>query len=108
MEARSRPGVDFSEDSVDKDIWDLKKEGKDEDAILAAEESLHRVVVSYGPTSEETRRVATDLVLAYNHLSMKRLAENNIKVNLPGLTWSACLVHGLSVLWRIKKTGSRL
>lgn len=88
MEARSRPAAHVSKDPADEGsvrIWDLRKEGNDDDAILAAEDSLHRAVVSYGPGSEQTRAVATDLVLAYNHLSMKRLAENNIKVGLCGL-----------------------
>lgn len=91
MEARCRSGVNCSKDPADEGgssahAWDLRKEGEDDDAILAAEESLHQAVLSYGPGSEQTRGIATDLVLAYNHLSMKRLAENNIKViNLFGL-----------------------
>lgn len=51
-----------------------------EDAILVAEESLHQCVVSRGPSSPETRAIATDLVLAYNHLAMMLLSENDIKV----------------------------
>lgn len=84
MEARSRSGVNFSKapDEGRARIWDMTKEGEDDDAILAAEESLHRAVISHGPGSEQTRGIATYLVLAYNHLSMKRLAENDIKVSL--------------------------
>lgn len=51
-----------------------------EEAILSAEENLHRSVVHDGPSSPETRVVATDLVLKYNHLGVRLLSENDIKV----------------------------
>lgn len=49
-------------------------------AIIEAEESLNRAVISHGPGSEQTREVATHLVLAYNHFAMKKLSMNDIKV----------------------------
>lgn len=57
-----------------------QEERRGEDAILVAEESLNRCAVSRGPSSPETRAIATDLVLAYNHLAMMLLSENDIKV----------------------------
>ncbi|CAN0232490.1 unnamed protein product, partial [Ectocarpus sp. 4 AP-2014] len=63
-------------------ILSLRMGGNDHGAVVAAEESLNRSVDSHGPSSEETREVAADLVLAYNHLAMKRLSENNIKASV--------------------------
>lgn len=48
--------------------------------ISEAEENLHRSVVFHGPSSHETRVIATDLVLAYNHLGVRMLSQNDIKV----------------------------
>lgn len=48
--------------------------------IQATEESLHRCVVLHGTSSAQTQAIAADLVVAYNHLGMKRLSENDIKV----------------------------
>lgn len=52
----------------------------DDDDIRATEESLHLCVVIHGTSSAKTQAVAADLVVAYNHLGMKRLSENDIKV----------------------------
>lgn len=64
-----------------------EEQGSDEDAIhvlseaiLSAEENLHRSVVHDGPSSPQTRVIATDLVLKYNHLGVRLLSENDIKV----------------------------
>lgn len=62
-------------------VGDQGERGNDA-AILAAEDSLNRAVISHGPCSEQTREVATHLVLAYNHFAMKKLSENDIKVSL--------------------------
>lgn len=51
-------------------------------AMLDLEGSLHRAVVAYGAGSEQTCEIATSLVLMYNHVAMKRLSENNIKVSV--------------------------
>ena len=48
--------------------------------IKGLEEDLHHCVASYGISSSETEAVATDLVIAYNHLAMKMLSQNDIKV----------------------------
>lgn len=83
MEARS-PDLDIecSKEVVEahEGIRKLRQRGRYQDAIKAAEESLYQSVVSHGRTSRSTRTVAADLVLAYNHLGMKMLSENNIKV----------------------------
>lgn len=73
---------EFSETSheIRTEIRTHRQEGRDNDAIVAAEESLHRCVVCHGASSRKTRAVSTDLVLAYNHLGMKLLSENNIEV----------------------------
>ncbi|CAN0358801.1 unnamed protein product, partial [Ectocarpus sp. 8 AP-2014] len=85
MEAHnSSEGSFISETSeeIRSRILSLRKGGNDHGAVVAAEESLNRSVDSHGPLSEETREVAADLVLAYNHLAMKRLSENNIKASV--------------------------
>ncbi|CAM9494209.1 unnamed protein product [Ectocarpus sp. 6 AP-2014] len=85
MEAHnSSEGSFISETSeeIRSRILSLRKGGNDHGAVVAAEESLNRSVDSHGPSSEETREVAADLVLAYNHLAMKRLSENNIKASI--------------------------
>ncbi|CAB1096466.1 unnamed protein product [Ectocarpus sp. CCAP 1310/34] len=81
MEAHNSSEGSLSETSevVHSRILSLRKGGNDHGAVVAAEESLNRSVDSHGPSSAETRKVAADLVLAYNHLAMKRLSENNIK-----------------------------
>ncbi|CAM9340316.1 unnamed protein product [Ectocarpus sp. 12 AP-2014] len=83
MEAHNSSEGSLSETSeeVRLRILSLRKGGNDHGAVVAAEESLNRSVDSHGPSSEETREVAADLVLAYNHLAMKRLSENNIKAS---------------------------
>lgn len=48
--------------------------------VLEAEENLHRSVVFHGPSSHETRVIATELVLVYNHLGVRLLSQNDIKV----------------------------
>lgn len=77
-------------DRIHVDIRKLRREGQDEEAIAAAEESLYCHVASRGPSSEETRAVAADLVLAYNHQGMKFLAENNIKVGSSQISSLKC------------------
>lgn len=80
--------VDAGNDDDYKPIV-MEKEGSDEDhhaihvleaAILSAEDNLHRSVVHDGPSSPETRVIATDLVLKYNHLGVRLLSDNDIKV----------------------------
>lgn len=85
MEERSQPEVNLSKTSAEvrARVEDPTKSGERSDDALAlaeTEESLHRAVVSHGPSSERTRGVALYLVLAYNHFAMKKLSENNIKV----------------------------
>ncbi|CAM9419150.1 unnamed protein product [Ectocarpus fasciculatus] len=84
MEANNSSDGSLSEtsDEIRSRIWSLRKGGNDHGAVAAAEESLSRSVDSHGPSSEKTREVAADLVLAYNHLAMKRLSENNIKASV--------------------------
>ncbi|CAM9966740.1 unnamed protein product [Ectocarpus sp. 12 AP-2014] len=83
MEAHNGSEGSLSETSeeVRSRILSLRKGGNDRGAVVAAEESLNRSVDSHGPWSEKTREVAADLALAYNHLAMKRLSENNIKAS---------------------------
>lgn len=74
-------GSESRSDKLPADTAGRQEESRGgEDAIFVAEESLHRCVVSHGPSSPETRAVATDLVLEYNHLAMMMLSENDIKV----------------------------
>lgn len=72
-------------DDGDKPIREEQRSDEDaihdlEEAILSAEENLHHSVVHDGPSSPRTRVVATDLVLKYNHLGVRLLSENDIKV----------------------------
>lgn len=76
----SKSEVNSSDASNEIRVGDPRDQGNDA-AILAAEESLNRAVISHGPCSEQTREVAKHLVLAYNHFAMKKLSENNIKVS---------------------------
>lgn len=71
-------------------VREQREQGNDP-AILAVEESLNRAVICHGPCSEQTREVASHLVLAYNHFAMKKLSENNIKVSL--LVVSSSFMH---------------
>lgn len=84
MEARSSGSEANSSDASNEIRAGDQTERGNDPSILAAEESLNRAVVSHGPCSEQTREVATHLVLAYNHFAMKKLSENDIKVGLGG------------------------
>lgn len=68
------PYPDITEDCEEAKIRDA------DELVAAAEGNLYRITISCGPSSPQTRRVATDLVLAYNHFGMKLLAENEVKV----------------------------
>lgn len=58
----------------------LRREGRAEDAIVAAEGWLHRTVLACGSKSQNTQTVAVDLVLAYNQVAMQMLSRSDIKV----------------------------
>lgn len=61
-------------------VRELRREGRHEDAIVAAEGCLYRTVVASGSSSPDAQAVAVDLVLAYNQVAMKMLSTNDMKV----------------------------
>lgn len=88
----SRSEVNSTDASDEIRVRDQRGQGNDA-VILAAEDSLNRVVISHGPCSEQTREVATHLVLAYNHFAMKRLSDNNIKASQRVICLPLCAGH---------------
>lgn len=87
-EYSSRAEVNPSDNLNDIIVGNQREEHVNDAVVLAAEESLNESVISHGPCSEQTRDVATHLVLAYNHFAMKKLSENNIKVSLRAIYFS--------------------